>query len=228
MCGPTPATPPRSRLSMMATRAGRACSSPKAGIGSRCNTTRASRSTSSRSIRASTRTCTWSGWPCNVCPDIHGKAPGGVCQATPSGVWNQGRFANLIWRVNLLYLFDVEQIYAFDCSDQTRSGLSSRAYVDHRAADIGGCLRKQPDDRFGRFLRGARPSQGHGGGQALHPSGVTGAGVDVCQDQAWRNGIDPDSLRSGFPGEANRQAVDGAFGGGIPDEFVGAAEIGRP
>ena len=51
--------------------------------------------------------------------------------------------------------------------------------------------------------------------------------VDVGIDQAGPHGVDADALGRKFLGQADRERVDGAFGGGVVGGLVGAAELGR-
>ena len=108
--------------------------------------------------------------------------------------------------------------------NQRRS--AATGYVQNSSGYVAGFFGEEPEDGVGDFVGLAAALHGDAGLDAIDTVGLACESVEFGVDVARADGVDANLLFGNFFGEAKGQCLDGAFGGGVVDVFVGGADAG--
>src|SRR5688572_22793171 len=99
--------------------------------------------------------------------------------------------------------------------------------VEQGAADVGGFVRGEPQDRTRDLLGFARALERRGGTDAVHARGVAAGEMNVRTDDAGPHAVYADALRADLLGETDGECIHGSLGGGVIDVLARRAELRR-
>ena len=104
---------------------------------------------------------------------------------------------------------------------------ASAGDFDDRAGGVARPLGEQPDDRLADFVGGAGALHRQLRRDLADAVGRAAGGVDLGVDDAGPDRVDADAFAGELLGEADREGLDAALGGGVVDVLARAAELGR-
>src|SRR5271165_983763 len=111
----------------------------------------------------------------------------------------------------------------YDVCTLLASSSSAAADLEDRPSRVRGSVRQQPEDPLGDFVGRPSSSQRDRWTQTFEPIRRTVRSVDLRFNQAGGNRVHADALRSNFPRQSNREAVDCAFARRVVNPFPGTA-----